>query len=249
MANNKNNTLENIFGVSEEATQTTTRGIPAAQELGNASRELTMDLFKKMTKDAELGSKVSDAVNTGEYQPMVDVLNSVFDEASFKLAVLDSITEDEQKRLLESRRSDRSKTKKAGFKTLEDYRRYISAVIAEMMVRNALGLTYKSSTAGVSYDIDELAQDQDALNRKIRSLQSKVSVLRKDIQYKPDNWPGHTIIKSTEAEIEELKARRISTHTTATKTVSMKAVQNSIAAMSAEEREELLATIAAMQSL
>ena len=74
--------------------------------------------------------------------------------------------------MLESRRSDRSKAKKAGLTTLDTIRRYISAWIAELVIRAASGKAYKAPSTGFSVEAMDGA-DRDAITRKIKSLQSK----------------------------------------------------------------------------
>jgi Mg/Co/Ni transporter MgtE len=54
---------------------------------------------------------------------------------------------------------------------------------AELMIRDVTGKPYTGSTSSLSLDVDDLKEDRDKLDRKIKSLQSKKSRLTKIAQY------------------------------------------------------------------
>lgn len=117
-------------------------------------------------------------------------------------------------RLLESRRSDRSKAKaKNPAKNASVCRTYFSAMYAELMIRERTGKPYTGSSNGSLSDLDET--DLDAISRRIKSLQSKQCRLKPlatyDEQAKKD-------LAEVMAEIARLNSLRPNTRTT-TKTV------------------------------
>ena len=151
--------------------------------------------------------------------------------------------------MLESRRSDRSKTKKKGLRTnVVVMLTYFAAVIAEMAIRAASGKEYVAQSAN-TIDVEALALDQEALNKKIRSLQSKQSNLRRALKYIPDDTdaPERDELKRVQAQIEELQSRRTSTvKTVSTKVPSAEVLKKAIASMSEEEKLALIAQLQAV---
>ena len=115
--------------------------------------------------------------------------------------LLEGADDDELSRLLESRRSDRSKTKSKGLKTsMAVTVGYISAMYAEMMIREFWQKPYNASTNTV-FD----ASDQDALRKKIKSLRSKKCRLAKTAKFVQEDAVE---LAATEAEIARLNGFR-----------------------------------------
>lgn len=245
MANTKLNTIESILGATEATQATGSRSIPMAAELNASAMAHTDALLKKLVKKPEMGPTLRAALDSGDYQQMVDAINQFDEDISCDKLV--NATENELKRMLESRRSDRCKAKATGLKDTLQIRRYISATIAEMMLRKHMNFEYKASV-GAPIDVDALAQDQDALNRKIRSLQSKQSILKNKSTFAPEDWEGWKQLEEVKAQIAELQARRVGARTTATKTVSMSVVKTALAGMSEDQIQELLAQAKALQN-
>lgn len=247
MATTKLNNLESILGVTETAHASTgNRSIPLAAELNADALARTDAFLKKLPQNKDVAAEIRTALDSGDYQQMVDCINKI--DADITCDKIKDASENELKRMLESRRSDRCKAKATGLKDMTQIRRYIAATIAEMMLRKQMNFEYKANT-GTTLDADELAKDQDALNRKIRSLQSKQSILKNKSTFAPADWDGWKQLDEVKQQIAELQARRISTHTTGTKTVSMTAVKTALASMSEEQIQELLAQAKALQNV
>lgn len=170
MANNTNRTEATGFNFTGTSAQAVTgRTIPGSQELISACNELALDAIKLASTDPEIG-KLAAAVQTGDHEALVAFVDKAVEVPD--KSMLDGATEDELSRLLESRRSDRSKAKKAGLTTLDTIRRYISAWIAELVIRAASGKAYKAPSTGFSVE-DMDGADRDTITKKIKSLQSK----------------------------------------------------------------------------
>ena len=170
MANNTNKKEAMGFNFTSTSAQAVTgRTIPGSQELISTCNALALDAIKKAGSDPEIG-KLAAAVQSGDHEALVAFVDKAVEVPD--KSMLDGATEDELSRLLESRRSDRSKAKKAGLTTLDTIRRYISAWIAELVIRAASGKAYKAPSTGFSVE-DMDGADRDAITKKIKSLQSK----------------------------------------------------------------------------
>ena len=246
MANNTNKKEATGFTFTDTSVQATAgRTIPGSQELISTCNSLAIDAIKKASQDPEIGALAS-AVQTGDHAAL-----EAFVEKAVEVpdkSMLDGATDDELSRLLESRRSDRSKAKKAGLTTLDTIRRYISAWIAELVIRAASGKAYKSPTGG-GVVLDESA-DRDTITKKIKSLQSKKCRLgqayRAVVAAGAENDALRAEIDGIEAEIARLNGLRgVSERTTKQATVPTSAAINEyLNGLSAEELQELLAKAA-----
>ena len=234
------------------ASATTGRGIPGAIELQQVSQVLANELFASISKstDAELIASIQPILASGDYANTCELIGKFYDDTTIadKTSFLKSYSSTELDRLLESRRSDRSKARKAGL--AQNFPRFLADVIAEKAIRLTSGKQYnQNSTGTTAIDVEALAADQVALNKKIRSLQSRISVLRSKLQFAPADHPGHAEIARLQEQVRELQAHRVSTGRVVTKTVvDKRTVADAISNMSADELAELQAKIAELQS-
>lgn len=234
------------------ANATAGRGIPGAIELQQVSQVLANELFASISKstDAELIASIQPILASGDYANTCELISKFYDDTTIadKTSFLKSYSSTELDRLLESRRSDRSKARKAGL--AQNFPRFLADVIAEKAIRLASGKQYnQNSTGTTAIDVEALAADQVALNKKIRSLQSRISVLRSKMQFAPADHPGHAEIARLQEQVRELQAHRVSTSRVVTKTVvDKRTVADAISNMSADELAELQAKIAELQS-
>lgn len=246
MAKTTNNTEAMGFNFTEAAVAATTgRTIPGSAELISTCNTLALDAIKKASQDPEIGALAA-AVQSGDHAALEAFVEKAIEVPSADM--LEGATEDELSRLLESRRSDRSKAKKAGLTTLDTIRRYISAWIAELVIRAKSGKAYKAPTGG-GIVLDESA-DRDTITRKIKSLQSKKCRLsqayRVVVAAGADNEALRTEIEALDAEIARLNGiRGVSERTTKQATVPTSAAVNEyLKGLSADQLQELLSQIA-----
>lgn len=247
----ENTTVASLFQAA--SVSTASRAIPGAAELQVFSQTAGNDIFMQLSAstDAELMQTVTGLLASGDYSDACKLVNQFYDDKKIAegTAFLKKCDTAELDRLLESRRSDRSKARKAGLTTC--FPRFLADVVAEMAIRIASGKAYAvSSTGHGAIDVEALAADQIALNKKIRSLQSRISVLRSKGQYAPADWEGFKQIEELKQTVNELMAHRVSTGNRTTKTVvDKRTVADAIGNMSADELAELQAKIAEMQAM
>ena len=246
-----------VFNLGGNGTTTSTgRGINGAIELNSYAQsearrliDVAMDKVKEEAAEGLTTTKdmIDEALDSGTYSSACNLIETII--GTPQCSALAECTDDELSRLLESRRSDRSKTKKKGLRTsVVVMLTYFSTVIAEMAIRAASGKEYVAQST-TTIDVEALALDQEALNKKIRSLQSKQSNLRRALKYIPDDTdaPERDELKRVQAQIEELQSRRTSTvKTVSTKVPSAEVLKKAIASMSEEEKQALIAQLQAV---
>ena len=242
MANNTNKTEAMGFNFTGTTAQASTgRTIPGSQELISKCNTLALDAIKLASTDPEIG-KLAAAVQTGDHEALVAFVDKAIEVPD--KSMLDGATDDELSRLLESRRSDRSKAKKAGLTTLDTIRRYISAWVAELVIREASGKAYKAPTATQLGEFE--STDRDEITRKIKSLQSKKCRLNQAfktiVAAGIDSPEIKQQLDEVEAEIKRLNAMRGTTVRVKTTDAvpSTEQIRAALAGMSAEELKALL---------
>jgi hypothetical protein len=164
-----------------------------------------------VSKNPELHPLANKALDDGQPQDLIDLIKAVYNDEQLKTdaALLDGCDENQLGRLLESRRSDRSKSKKKGPRSSAVVcRTYISSMYAEMLIREYWNKPYTGQSNIAAYDIDALKTDPDALSRKIKSLQSSKSRISKLAEYDDD---AKAKLAEIEAKIARLNSLRPTT--------------------------------------
>lgn len=193
------------------------RKLDYTPELISLSNARATELMRLVAEKTELHELANTALDRAETQDVINLIEAVYDAKTLEAdsAFLKEADEDQLSRLLESRRSDRSKAKSKGPRTSVGVcQTFIGSMYAEMLVRLAWNKPFQATSTDLDYD--ELKEDQEALNRKIRSLQSKQSRLRKTADFVEEDAQELELVR---AEIDRLKSLRTTTGRVSTKTV------------------------------
>ena len=180
----------------------------------NTSNARAVELMRTVGQKPELFDLANTALDRGETTDVIALIEAVFDEETLKKdsEILKGADEDQLSRLLESRRSDRSKAKAKGPRSnVAVCQTFLGSMYAEMLVRLAWNKPYQPTATEVNYD--ELKEDQDALNRKIKSLQSKKCRLGKTAPFVDEDAKQ---LEEVENEIERLKSLRVGSNRVST---------------------------------
>ena len=99
--------------------------------------------------------------------------------------------------MLKSQQSKRSRSKNKVM-TLDNYRNLMSGAVSELLIRQAMGkakssMGYRRASGSVEYTAEELEifkNDQEALKREIRNVQSKKSIMKSkaDFTEEDERW-------------------------------------------------------------
>lgn len=203
-------TTNNPFEFTQQDTaETQSRKLDFTPSLIAQSNARAIELMKSVSTNPELYDLANTALDGLKPQDLIDLINAVFNDETIQddSKLLTGADDDQLSRLLESRRSDRSKAKaKNPRSSVAVCRTYISAMYAELLIRSIWNKPYQSADAGLN--MSELAEDKEALTRKIKSLQSKKCRLGKTAPYVEADAAA---LEEVEAEIDRLNSLRPNT--------------------------------------
>lgn len=178
-------------------------------QLTNLSTEIAREVLKATEADLE------------KYQAMIlesqqshDAMDNLIDDCynlnDVDIEFLKTEDEDTLDRMIKSQQSKRSRAKSKEM-TIENYLTMMTGAVAENLLRIAANKPKQSGGGGrraqIRYtdeELEELANDPEALTRAIRNVQSKKSIYKSKAEFDPesDRWK-----ELLEVE-EELKAIR-----------------------------------------
>lgn len=198
------------FGVATEGTQSGIRKIEFTSQLVALSNSRASECIRETSKRPELLELANRVLDDGQAVDVFELLETVIgkDVISDDAQFMADGSPDVLDRLLESRRSDRSKTKAKGLrKSMDICLNYFSAAYAELLVRSAMKKPYEAT----GNDLDET--DKDAISRKVKSLQSKQSRLSQIAKYDPSKQAELDAVKDEIARLNNLRGTSVKTST------------------------------------
>lgn len=205
MSKTATNPINNPFQFATEATSNTSHKLSLTPELIATANSRAAEIMVTVSKNPEMHALANAVLDDGKPADLIELIGKVFSDEQIKTdaAFLVGADDDILDRLLESRRSDRSKAKTKGPRTNSSVcQTYMASMYAELMIRTVTGKPY----SGSSSELD--ATDLEAISRKVKSLQSKKSRLNKLAEYDTD---AATELKEITAEIARLNAMRPTT--------------------------------------
>lgn len=203
------------FSAMQNTTKSS-RKLDYTPQLIALSNKRATELMLTVAKTDELHELGNKMLDDGKVSDLLELINKVYSADAIKADadVLDGCDDEQLARLLESRRSDRSKAKTKGLRQSQAVCvTYISSMFAELLIRDKMGKPYQSATAVEEVDTD----DQDAIKRRVKSLQTKTCRLRKLAAY---DAAAANELEETEAEIARLNGYRPTVHAAGKLTVS-----------------------------
>ncbi len=201
--------INELFGANTTIT-TSSRGLQGTAELTNLSSKIADGIIKAMEADIEnyRDRLQKSATDSKELDSLIDELGEINpDEAEF-LTELDEHTIDGMLKSQQSKRS-RSKSKQM---TLDNYRRLMTAAVAENIIRIVTDKpkSYtgaRSSLGTVNYTIEQLEMlgaDQNALRKEIRNIQSKKSIMKSKADFDESDERWQALLKA-EQQLKDLR--------------------------------------------
>lgn len=235
------NPFENLSAVESAAIG---RKLAYTDVLNTTANERASDAIMQASKDPELYPVANAMMDSGDPTDLMTLFDKtgVLDHVAEDAAALQGCDEETLKRMLESRRSDRSKNKKKGVRSsIVVCRAYVAAFYAELVVREAMGRPYTGRVGITASALD--TDDLDAVNRRIKSLQSKKCRLNKLAAAGDDEAKNE--LDETIAEIERLQAFRPATSTTVVKSIKVDELRAALSQLNQDEvPEEVRALLA-----
>lgn len=245
-ANATNNTVAtNPFETLTVSAETKVgRKLAYTDTLNSIAIERASDAIKTASQKPELFAVANAMMDSGDPADLQTLFEQtgVLDHVTEDAAALEGCDTETLKRMLESRRSDRSKCKKKGVRSsIVTCRAYVAAFYAELVIRQALNMPYTGRVGAAAAELN--TDDLDAVNRRIKSLQSKKCRLNKLAA--AGDAEAQTELDETIAEIERLRAFRPATSTTVVKSVKVDELRAALAQLNPDEvPEEVRALLA-----
>jgi len=207
-ATEQNNSIEQTTSnpfvfTATDVKNSTTRKLDYTPVLIDRANQRASELMMSVTQKPELFETANYALDSGEPTDLIDLIMAVYDadQINSDAQVLAGCDADQLSRLLESRRSDRSKAKHKGPRTnVQVCKTYISSMYAELMIRDFWNKPYVGTQT-----VEVNTSDMSAVSKKIKSLQSKKCRLRKIAQY---DVAARDELAEVAAEIDRLNSLR-----------------------------------------
>ena len=188
--------INELFGATNEMNTANARSLPGTAELTTVAHNVAIRMMKAMEADIEAYRPriQKSAADAKELDALIDELADYnIDEES----VLYSFGEEQVESMLKSQQSKRSRTKSKTM-TVDNYITLLTAAIAEDILRTIYNKPksaggFHRSAGSVGYTIEQLQalnEDQEALRKEIRNIQSKKSIMKSkaDFDESDERW-------------------------------------------------------------
>ena len=205
--------INELFGSNESTSTTNARNLPGTAELTNVAHSAAIRMMKAMEENMEAYKPriQASAIDTRELDAIIsdfDYLLEV-DEDSILRALSDEAVES----MLKSQQSKRSRAKSKTM-TVDNYITLLTAAIAEDILRDIYNKPKSASgprrmAGSVDYtteQLEALGNDQEALKREIRNVQSKKSIMKSKCDFDEADPRWQALLKAE----QQLKGMRIS---------------------------------------
>ena len=203
--------INELFDSKSTTATANARSLPGTAELTNIAHSAAVRIVNLMEKDIE------------NYKPRIQrsatdakELDAIIDElADYNVdedSVLRSLSEEQVENMLKSQQSKRSRAK-AKAMSLDNYVTLLTAAIAENILREiynkpkSAGSVHRA-TGSVDYTIEQLQyfnDNQDALRKEIRNVQSKKSIMKAKADFSEEDPRWQALLKAE----QQLKDMRI----------------------------------------
>ena len=213
--------------------------------------EVVAEIMHTIENDVEKFGELFESSKT-DHIAMETLINETYDLNTVDIDFLKSLDEKELTSMLKSQQSKRSRAKSKPM-TVDNYRSMMNAAVCELLIREALdkpraaggfGSSGRSILEYTPEEIQALGEDQEALRRVIRNVQSQKCIMKHKEGFDEASEAYQSILK-VEAVLKDLRVVVPRQRTDKTK----KMIQDALAAhdvenLKAADSKELLKMIA-----
>ena len=207
----------NIFATATATATATSRQLDGTAKLTSFANNQAASIIREYANDESLAENlVSAMTDTNALESLVDTVDEVVTEETAWLKELDN---EQLDKMLKSQQSKRSRCKSKEM-TQDNFTAMLSAAIAERGIRIAMGKpkgatsTQRRGKRYTDEDVQMLANDQEALRKAIRNIQSKKSIMKSKAGFDETSEEYQALLEDE----QKLKAVRIGEgHVDATK--------------------------------
>ena len=225
-----------------------TRKLIHTEQLKNISNARAIELINAIKSNPELHEPVKQMMADGDVAILLDIIGKTFsdeqfvEDSKFMIGASDDVLD----RMLESRRSDRSKARAKGLKSdMNILVNWISSMYSELLIRTITGKAYNATQTTTDFD----SSDAEAIKRRIKSLQSKKSRLNQLAQYNPDAKIEFEAVETEIARLNALRGTTSVTGKTALKNASAEEIRQALALVDvnslSDEQQKIMADLMA----
>ena len=200
--------INELFGTTE--TVMNHRGLPGTAELTAVAANKAHSIVNAMEADIETYRPriQKSSVDARELDAIIDEFGPV---EIAEDSILRELDEDTVESMLKSQQSKRSRAKSKTM-TLDNYISLLTAAIAENILRELynkpkafVGTTRRAGTVDYTgAQLEMLAEDQEALRREIRNIQSKKSIMKSKVDFSESDERWLSLLKA-EQQLKDLR--------------------------------------------
>lgn len=241
-----------LFAESNGTETEGTRALAGTPALVECSAKVVNEILTIINDDADKYSELFEA-SKSDHVAMETLINTVYDLSTVDVDFLKTLDEATLLGMLKSQQSKRSRAKGKTM-TMTNYKNMMNAAISELLLRTVLdkprgagGFTGgKSILDYTPEEIQALGEDQEALRRAIRNVQSQKCIMKHRDDFDETSEAFQSLLK-IEAVLKDLRVVTPRQRTDKTK----KMIQETLAAydvesLKAADSKELLKMIAQM---
>lgn len=211
--------LSSMFEANEAQEVTAgARSLAGTAQLTTLASAVANEVIKKIDADLESYREKFDA-SKSDHNAMDTLITELYALTTVDVQFIKELDEDTVESMLKSQQSKRSRAK-SKVMTLDNYKSMMTGAVAELLLRLATGKA-KSATgirrrAGsvefTTEELETLKEDQEAVRRELRNVQSKKSIMKTkaDFNEESERWQQLLVAE------EQLKGIRISSSTVKT---------------------------------
>lgn len=202
--------INELFGAKNEMNTTNARNLPGTAELTSVAHSCAVRVMNAMEANIEAYTPriQQSATDARELDAILDeLLDYSIDEDS----ILYNLDEEHVDGMLKSQQSKRSRSKSKAM-TLDNYITLMTAAIAERILREIYNKPKSASgfhrtAGGVDYTIEQLealGNDQEALRKEIRNIQSKKSIMKSKAEFSESDPRWQALLKA-EQQLKDMR--------------------------------------------
>lgn len=202
--------INELFGAQNETTTANARSLPGTAELTNVAHNVAIRMMKAMEEDIE-AFKPRIQLSTTDARELDALIDELADYNLDEDSILYHLSDEQVESMLKSQQSKRSRSKSKSM-TVDNYITLLTAAIAEDILRTIYNKPKSAGgfhrTAGsVDYTIQQLealGNDQEALRKEIRNVQSKKSIMKSKADFDESDPRWHALLKA-EQQLKDLR--------------------------------------------
>lgn len=206
------NEMNNLFATANEAVSISNRGLSGTAQLTSIASNIATEIIQTM--NSNIDEYVEDIKKSQVDGNALDALiEKVYPLGDTDVDFLKELDDETIEGMLKSQQSKRSRCKNKTM-TMDNYRSLMIGAIAENLIRLATGkekhaVGNRRMAGSVDYTVEQLqmlGEDQEALRREIRNVQSKKSIMKSKADFDETSERYQALLRAE----QQLKDMRVS---------------------------------------